>query len=100
MTTNNNRLLILFLLLLPFTITADWLTPELLWKLGRVSDPQLSPDGSKVVYSVMRYDLGLNKGNSDIWMYDMNTGSARAIAADSASEVQARWSGDRVYYLF
>lgn len=33
------------------------LTAEKLWKLGRVSDVKVSPDGSKVLYGVTRYDL-------------------------------------------
>ena len=31
-------------------------TPELLWKIGRVSDPRLSPDGKTVVFNVRNYD--------------------------------------------
>ena len=42
---------------------ADWLTPELLWKLGRVSDPQLSPDGSLAVYNIRRFNVSENKSN-------------------------------------
>ena len=37
------------------TITEDHITPELLWKFGRVNDPQLSPDGKTIVYTVTRY---------------------------------------------
>ncbi len=94
------KLLYLFLLL-SINASADWLTPELLLKLGRVSDPQLSPDGSKALYNIRRMDVAANKGNSDIWLYDYATGTTRAIAADSSNETSARWSGDgkRIYYL-
>jgi dipeptidyl aminopeptidase/acylaminoacyl peptidase len=80
---------------------ADWLTPELLWKLGRVSDPQISPDGSKAVYNIRRYDVASNKGNTDIWIYDYSSGKVSGIATDSSNESQPRWSADskKIFYL-
>ena len=93
--------LALLLSILSNASMAEVLTPELLWKLGRVSDPQLSPDGKKVVYNIRRYDVLANKGNSDIWLYDFDTNSAKAIASDSANETNPRWSNDgkRIFYL-
>ena len=66
------------------------MTPELLWKLGRVSDPQLSPDGSKALYNIRRFDLPANIGNSDIWLFDYATNTAKAIADDQVNETSAR----------
>jgi len=94
---------VITLLLLTATLSAgaNWLTPELLWKLGRVSDPQLSPDGSKVAYNIMRYDVAANKGNSDIWIYDYASNSAKAIASNPSNESTPRWSknGKKIFYL-
>ncbi len=94
---------IILLISLSLTITAksDWLTPEALWKLGRVSDAQISPDGNTVVYNIRNFDVQKNKGNSDLWMYDFKTKSAKPIAADSINETSPRWSGDgkKIYYL-
>lgn len=89
------------LFFLSLNVSADWLTPELLWQLGRVSDPQLSPDGSKAVYNIRRFNVEMNKGNTDIYLYDYSTGTSKAIAADSSNETQPRWSSDgkRIYYL-
>ena len=81
---------------------ADWITPEVLWQLGRVSDPQLSPDGSKVLYNIRRYDVAKNKGNSDIWIYDFSSHSVSPLANDSVSnETMPRWSNDgkKIFYL-
>ena len=44
------------------------LTPELLWKLRRVSDPQLSPDGLSLLYTLRTYDLVANAGTSQIFL--------------------------------
>ena len=42
------------------------LTPELLWKLGRVGKEAVSPDGNKVIYGVTYYDLKKNKGERNL----------------------------------
>jgi len=80
---------ILLLLSVLLTVTAiaqtNLITPEFLWKLGRVSDPQLSPDGKEVLYNVRTYSLQLNKGNSDIWKVTIETGAAVKLAGDSAA---------------
>ena len=78
------------------------ITPELLWKLGRVAEPRLSPDGQQVVYSVTTYDVAKNKGQSDIYIIPATGGSAKTIAADpTVSESSARWrpDGKRIGYL-
>jgi len=41
-----------FLTLASAGFAQNKLTPELLWKLGRVGDAVLSPDGKTVVYTV------------------------------------------------
>ena len=42
------------------------MTPELLWKLGRIGEVAISPDGKQVAYLVTNYDLGENSGKSDL----------------------------------
>lgn len=44
------------------------LTPEILWKFGRLAGGKLSPDGSKVVYSVSRYNAEHQKRTSNIFV--------------------------------
>lgn len=95
---------ILFLFLIGQVILASAqqvMTPEFLWKLARVSDPQVSPSGTMVVYSVTNYNLARNKGNKDIWVTDLSTGISKAIASDSTNEFSPRWSSDglRIYFL-
>ena len=41
--------------------------PEDLWKLGLVSDPQVSPDGKTILFSIKYTDLAENKGNTDVY---------------------------------
>ncbi|MCX6291891.1 MAG: S9 family peptidase [Bacteroidetes bacterium] len=82
-------------------IAQQKITPEFLWKLGRVSDPQLSPDGSEALYNVRNYNLASNKGNTDIWKVEVATAAVSKLAGDSSNETMPRWSSDgkKIYYL-
>ncbi len=42
------------------------MTPELLWKLGRVGEAQLSPDARGLAMTVTHYDLVENSGKVDL----------------------------------
>jgi dipeptidyl aminopeptidase/acylaminoacyl peptidase len=71
------------------------LTPEILWKFGQVSDPQLSPDGQQVVYCVRRYSLPDNKGVTNLYLVP-STGEASPVKLtnEQGSESNPRWSAD------
>lgn len=75
------------------------MTPEILWKFGRVSGMQLSPDGSKVIYIVTRYDVKSNKRHS--WIYSVSTqgGEPANLTTDIGSCSNARWI-DNSYIAF
>jgi dipeptidyl aminopeptidase/acylaminoacyl peptidase len=66
-------------------------TPEILWKFGRVSDMQLSPDGSNVIYAVTRYDAITDKKHTWIFSIPSNGGEAKNLTADFTSCNNARW---------
>src|SRR5436190_515605 len=82
-------------------ISQDRMYPELLWKLGRISEPQLSSDGKECLYNIRSYSLELNKGNSDIWKVNIQSGASTQLTSDSANETGARWStdGKKIFYL-
>ncbi|CAN5561491.1 S9 family peptidase [soil metagenome] len=70
------------------------LVPETLWKLGRVSDVRLSPDGKTVIYNVRTFDVAANKGQSDLFSMPSGGGIVTAIANSSEDENNARWRPD------
>ena len=43
-------------------------TPELMWKLGKMGEYALSPDGSKIAYTTTFYDMAQNKGNAEVYL--------------------------------
>ena len=91
----------LFIALQGTTTFSEKLTPELLWELGRVSDPQASPDGQWVVYGISSYDIGKNRGNRDLYVIPSRGGDPSRITAFQGNESNARWrpDGRRIGFL-
>src|ERR1051325_2320604 len=77
------------------------LTPELLWKLGRLSEPRVSPDGKSILYGVTYYNIAENKGNRDLYLLPINGGSPLRLTNSPKSEVNAVWrpDGKKIAYL-
>ena len=65
-----------------------------LLSLGRVSDPQISPDGTWVAYTITRYDREKNAGDSDVWLVPISGGSARQLTRSEKRDNNPRWSPD------
>lgn len=72
----------------------DVMTPELLWKLARVSAPSVSPDGDRLVYGVRRYDLKANKGDTDLFLLRVDGGDPVQLTDLEGSESSAIWRPD------
>jgi dipeptidyl aminopeptidase/acylaminoacyl peptidase len=70
------------------------LTFEGLLSFGRVADPQISPDGAWVSYSITRYDLDTNAGDSDVWLVPLAGGAARQQTQSNKRDNGARWASD------
>ncbi len=86
-------LLILFVYsMFLFAGSQNPITVEDLFSFGRVSDPQVSPDGKWISYSVRYYDMETNKNNSDIWLISTKGGSAKQITTSPKSDFGARWN--------
>src|ERR1043166_2916780 len=59
-----------------------------------VGDPQLSPDGKWVAYTVTHSSLKENRGTTRIWLADVAGGTTRQLTAGPGSDRQPRWSPD------
>ena len=67
----------------------------------RVSDPQLSPDGKRVVYTRTTTALDSGKRNSDIWVVPADGSAApRQFVGGDKSESTARFTPDGKRVLF
>ncbi len=94
-------LLLISLLYAGTAYTQNLLSPEDLWKFGRVSEPKVSPDGKTVVYSITRYSIEDNKGNADLYSVPVQGGAVKQLTSGSGSEHNARWhpDGNKIGYL-
>src|SRR5947208_5434809 len=62
--------------------------------LKSVSDPQLSPDGKWVAYTVSTPSLQDNRNFARIWVAEVATGRSRPLTSGPGSDRQPRWSPD------
>jgi dipeptidyl aminopeptidase/acylaminoacyl peptidase len=70
--------------------------------MERVAEPQVSPDGKRVVFAVSRTDLGANRRRSELYLVGSDgTGLARLTSHDSGSDSSPAWApdGKSVYFL-
>lgn len=63
-------------------------------KMKRVGDPQLSPDGKWIAYSITTYDKEKNSRQSNIWLIPSPGGAARQLTASEKVDSSPRWSPD------
>ena len=78
-------------------------TVEDLVRLERVGSPALSPDATRVVYTVRSTNMEKNKGNTQLWLLDLRNASAKPVrlTQGDASSTDPEWSaqGDAIYFL-
>ena len=78
-------------------------TVEDLANMERVGSPVLSPDATRLVYTVRSTDMAKNRGNTQLWMLDLRAAKPvpqRLTEADASSS-DPEWSpsGDAIYFL-
>ena len=78
----------------PFTATD-------LVDLDRISDPQVSPDGRRIVFVRRTTDLEANRGRTDLWMVSVDGGDLTQLTRHEASDSSPRWSPDgrAIYFV-
>jgi dipeptidyl aminopeptidase/acylaminoacyl peptidase len=59
-----------------------------------VADPQLSPDGSLVVYVVSEIDRSTDKTNSSLWLVRASGGEPKRLTTTPGTNNHPRWSPD------
>jgi dipeptidyl aminopeptidase/acylaminoacyl peptidase len=87
---------ILFLLLISGISYAQKhpVTVEDMWKVGRVSDPQVSPDGKTIAYQITSYSMEANAGWSTIYLVSIDGKDNREFKTGFKSSSDPVWSPD------
>jgi dipeptidyl aminopeptidase/acylaminoacyl peptidase len=99
-----NPLLLLVALALPLAGLAQTTPRPLnlsdLARMRDVADPNLSPDGAWVAYTVTRVDTATDKRDADVWMARLDGSQNLRITTNPASETKPRFSPDGKYLSF
>lgn len=76
------------------------LTIDDFFKIKRVSDPQISPEGNWIAYTVTDVDLKKDKSETRIWMTPSAGGEAIPMTAKGYSANRPGWSPDGKFLSF
>lgn len=80
--------------------TKRFITVDDFFQIKQVDDPQISPEGDYVAYTVFQYNLDADKSEKQIWMTSTIDNMAIQITAKGTSASQPRWSPDGKYLSF
>lgn len=69
-------------------------------RIQQVADPQVSPDGQWVAYTVTRVDRATDKDDTDVWMVSWDGARSVRLTSSPDSEKKPRWSPDGRYLSF
>src|SRR5690554_3710200 len=90
------RSFILFLLL-PVLASAQVMTAEMLWSLGRVSATGVSKDGNSLVYKVTTPSVAENTFHSETFVLNLKTGevskteNVKSLVEDTKLSPDGKW---------
>jgi dipeptidyl aminopeptidase/acylaminoacyl peptidase len=76
------------------------LTVDDLYNLREVRDPQRSPDGKWVAYTVSRAIRETDKNDTDVWMVSWDGSQQIQVTSSPEGESRPRWSPDGKYLSF
>jgi dipeptidyl aminopeptidase/acylaminoacyl peptidase len=68
--------------------------------MKRISDPQSSPDGKTIVFTLRTTDLEDNRGRTDLWLVGVDGSGLRQLTAHPANDWNPRWATDGRSVLF
>jgi len=76
------------------------LTASDIFNLQFASDPQISPDGKRIVYVRAFADIMSDKRLSNLWIVDFDGSDNRALTTGNFSDESPRWSHDGTRIAF
>lgn len=86
----------LLVFVIPTTATAatNQLQPLDVFNLEFVSDPQISPDGKRIVYTRNFKDVMTDQNHSNLWMVNFDGSNNRPLTTGNHRDYGAVWSND------
>ncbi len=90
------------LLLLPSRAAADHpFSVHDMIAMQRISDPQASPDGSRITFTLRTTDLDANRSRLDLWLIGADGTGPRRLTSHPDADMQPRWApdGGSIFFL-
>ncbi len=69
-------------------------TAEMLFSMKRISDPQISPDGKHVLFTMKEPVIEENKFHTNIYLVSTEGGEMKKLTSDKSKDYNAVWSPD------
>lgn len=88
---------LIFFLVLPCMLSAQVMTPEMLWSLGRVGAVGITNDGENLVYNVTTPDIEGNSFQTETFVLNIKTGdvkkddNGKSLVANSKISPDGNW---------
>jgi dipeptidyl aminopeptidase/acylaminoacyl peptidase len=72
-----------------------------IFDLEVASDPQISPDGTQIVYARKANDIMTDRSRTTLWLVDVRSGVQTPLVSGTGSHMSPRWSpdGKRLAYV-
>jgi len=77
-----------------FAQTKRAITVDDLWAMKRIGSFSVSPDGKTIAYTLTSYTFEANKGNTDIYLVDVDGKNLRALKNSEKNESEPKFSPD------
>ena len=75
------------------------MTPEIMWKFGRLGGFAVSPDGKEVIYTVKEYDLPTEASRTNIYKIPVTGGDPVKLTTDGGTSPQWFDSGSSIAFV-
>lgn len=62
--------------------------------MDRISEPQVSPDGQSVAFTLRKTDLAANRGRTDVWLVGVDGNNLRQLTTHPSGDFSPSWSKD------
>ena len=73
---------------------------EDLYKIKAIADPQISPDGKNIAFTVTENNLAEGKSKTEVYLMDADGNNIRNVTDNPAADYHPRWSPDGKSLLF
>ena len=75
------------------------MTPEIMWKFGRLGSMVISPDGKSVIYTVTQYDLPTEAKRTNLFLIPSAGGDPVQLTTEGATSPQWFDNGNQIAFV-